>query len=62
MWIKSKEGLFNTDQLSTIYETTDGDTRAKDCSERRVIFISENPVLDKIAEGLRFHQSYLEVE
>ena len=62
MWIKSKEGLFNTDQLSMIYETMDGDTRAEDCSERRVIFISENPVLDKIAEGLRFHQSYLEVE
>ena len=62
MWIKSKEGLFNTDQLSTIYETMDRDTRAKDCSERRVIFISENPVLEKIAEGLRFHQSYLEVE
>ena len=62
MWIKSKEGLFNTDQLSTIYETKDGDTRAKDCSERRVIFISENPVLEKIAEGLRFRQSYMEVE
>ena len=62
MWIKSKEGLFNTDQLSTMYETMDGDTRAQDCSERRVIFISENPVLDKIAEGLRFHQNYLEVE
>ena len=62
MWIKSKEGLFNTDQLSTIYETMDGDTRAKDCSERRVIFISENPVLEKIAEGLSFHQNYLEVE
>jgi len=62
MWIKTKEGLFNTDQLSSIYESKDGGTRARDCSERRILFISENNVLDKIAEGLRFHQAYMEVD
>jgi hypothetical protein len=62
MWIKSKEGLFNTDQLSSIYESKSGGTRAKDCSERRVLFISENKVLDEIAEGLKFHKEYLEVD
>ena len=62
MWIKSKEGLFNTNQLSSIYESKDGSTQARDCSERRIIFISENNVLDEIAEGLKFHKEYMEVE
>jgi hypothetical protein len=62
MWIKSKEGLFNTNQMSNIYESKSGGTRAKDCSERRVLFISENNVLDEIAEGLKFHKEYMEVE
>lgn len=62
MWIKTKEGIFNTDQMSSIYESKDGSTRARDCSERRVLFLSENNVLEEIAEGLRFHKEYLEVE
>lgn len=62
MWIKTKEGLFNTDQLSSIYEAKDGCTRARDCSERRILFLSENKVLEEIAEGLRFHKPYMEVE
>ena len=62
MWIKTKEGLFNTCQLSSIYESKDGGTRARDCSERRVLFLSENKVLEEIAEGLRFHKEYLEVD
>ena len=62
MWIKTKEGLFNTNQLSIVYEAKAGGTYAKDCSERRVLFLSEENVLDEIAEGLRFHKDYLEVE
>lgn len=62
MWIKTKEGLFNTNQMSSIYESKDGGTRARDCSERRILFISEQNVLDEIAEGLRFHQEYMEVK
>ena len=62
MWIKTKEGLFNTCQLSSIYEAKDGSTQARDCSERRVLFLSEKNVLEDIAEGLRFHKEYLEVE
>ena len=62
MWIKSKEGLFNTKQLSAIYEGKDGSTQVTDCSERRIIFISENNVLEEIVEGLKFHKEYLEVE
>ena len=62
MWIRSKEGLFNTNQMSNIYESKSGGTRATDSSERRVLFISENEVLDEIAEGLKFHKEYLEVD
>ena len=62
MWIKSKEGLFNTNQMSNIFESKAGGTRATDSSERRVLFISENEVLDEIAEGLKFHKEYLEVD
>ena len=62
MWIKTKEGLFNTNQLSSIYEAKDGSTQAKDCSERRVLFLSENNVLEEIADGLRFHRPYMEVD
>ena len=62
MWIKTKEGIFNTDQMSSIYESKDGGTRARDCSERRVLFLSENKVLEEIAEGLKFHRPYMEVD
>ena len=62
MWIKTKEGLYNTNQLSSIYEVRDGGTRATDCSERRIMFLSKNNILEEIAEGLRFHKEYLEVE
>ena len=62
MWIKTKEGLFNTNQLSSIYEAKDGCIRARDCSERRILLLSEKRVLEEITEGLRFHKEYLEVE
>ena len=62
MWIKTKEGLFNTNQMSSIYESKDGSTRAMDCSERRVLFLSENHVLEEIAVGLKFHKEYMEVK
>jgi hypothetical protein len=60
MWIITKEnGIFNTYQISNIFER-DGVTFAVMGGKGR--YLSQKPVLEKILAGLRAELDFLEVE
>lgn len=53
MWIKTDEGMFNTDQIVSIWENEhNGETMGTDHSEA-VFTISKSFVMDKILEALK---------
>ena len=61
MWIQTEEGVFNTDQLVSMWEEPRaGETMATDQTEA-VITISKTLILDKIIEALRNEGELMEV-